>query len=163
MGSEREDTLPPVGRGFGARELGRTTLERPRETIGIDAMIFGSPTLSIPINTASAWLAGMKERRPGLGIWMLPVELPAALRRKDRPGEAGLMVVAVEGGSPADRAGLLVGDVLLGVADEPLGGFEPLSHALAPAGDVMRLRVAHGGVVFEVEVDLRARGPGRAA
>jgi len=133
------------------------------EAVGINAMIFGSLALSIPVNAASAWLAGMKERRPRLGIRMLPVELPATLRREDRSGKSGLMVVAVEDGSPADRAGLLVGDVLLGVAGETLDGFEPLLDAFAHAGDAMRLRVARGGVVFEVEVDLRARGPGRAA
>jgi S1-C subfamily serine protease len=73
------------------------------------------------------------------------------------------MVVAVEGGSSTDRAGLLVGDVLLSVVDEPLDSFEPLSDALEHAGDVIRLRVARGGTVSEIDVDLRIQGPERAA
>src|SRR5918912_2638882 len=78
------------------------------EVVGINAMIFGNLALSIPSNATNAWLAGAKERRPRLGIGILPVELPASLSREDRVGEAGLMVVALERGGPADRTGLLV-------------------------------------------------------
>jgi serine protease Do len=133
------------------------------EVVGINAMIFGNLALSIPSNATNAWLAGAKERRPRLGVGLLPVELPAALRRGDRIEEAGLMVLAVERDGPADRADLLVGDVLLGVADEPVGGVESLLDTLARAGDTVRLRVARSGVVSEIDVNLGAKGPGRAA
>ena len=133
------------------------------EVVGINTMIFGSLALSIPSNTASAWLAGAKERRPRLGVGILPVELPAYLSRKDRVGEAGLMVVAVERGGPADRAGLLIGDLLLGVADEPADDVESLLDILASARDTVRLRVVRGGAISEIDVDLGAEGPGRAA
>jgi serine protease Do len=55
------------------------------EVIAINAMIFGLMALSIQSNTAEAWVAG--ERRPRLGIGVLPIELPAFLRREpDLPG-----------------------------------------------------------------------------
>ena len=73
------------------------------------------------------------------------------------------MVVAVEGGGPADRAGLLVGDVLLSAAGEPTDDAESLLDILARAGDVVRLRVMRGGTVSEIDVDVGDRGPGRAA
>jgi len=133
------------------------------EVVGVNAMIFGSLALSIPSNAASTWLAGARERRPRLGVGILPVELPTALHRKGRTGELGLMIVAIEGGSPAGQVGLLVGDVLLGVAGEPVDDTESLLGALARAGDSVRLRVIRAGVVSEIEVDLRAKGPGRAA
>jgi len=73
------------------------------------------------------------------------------------------MIVAIEGSSPADRADLLVGDVLLSAAGEPVDDTESLLGVLARAGDVVRLRVMRGGAVSEIDVDLRAKGPGRAA
>jgi serine protease Do len=131
------------------------------EVVGINAMIFGNLALSIPSSAASAWVAGAGWRRPRLGVAVLPAELPDSLRGAD--DEVGLIVAAVEGGSPAERAGLLVGDVLLGVADEPLEGSESLLDALARAGDYVRLRVMRGGKISFVDVNLGASGPGRAA
>ena len=128
------------------------------EVVGINAMIFGNLALSIPSSTASAWVAEDRERGPRLGVALLPVELPASLRRTDLTGEACLIIVAVEGSSPAERAGLRVGDVLVGVADEPLEGFETLLDALARAGDSVRLRVMRGGKISSVDVNLGASG-----
>ncbi len=131
------------------------------EVVGINAMIFGNLALSIPSTAASAWIAGAGGRRPRLGVAVLPADLPASLRGADV--ETGLVIAAVEGGSPAERAGLLVGDVLLGVAEEPLEGAESLLDALARAGDSVRLRVMRGGKILSVDVNLGASGPERAA
>ena len=129
------------------------------EVVGINAMIFGRLALSIPSNAASTWLAGAIERRPRLGVQILPVELPTFLRRMN-PGtpEAGLIVAAIEGGSPAERAGLLVGDVLLGVDDEAPHDVESLLGAIAHAGDAVRLGVMRGGKISFVDVNLGASG-----
>jgi serine protease Do len=139
---------------------GGPLLDARGEVVGINAMIFGSLALSIPSNAAIAWLA--KERRPRLGVRILPVELPAFLHRTN-PGtpEAGLMITAVEEGSPADRAGLLVGDVLLG-AETP-HDVESLLDAVARAGGTVSLHVMRGGKISFVEVSLEASGPERAA
>ncbi len=126
------------------------------EVVGINAMIFGGLALAIPSNAASAWASGAHGRRPRLGVALVPAELPASVRRRD--GETGFVIAAVQRGSPADRAGLLVGDVLLGVADEPLDGFESLPDALARAGSPVRLRVMRGGKISSVDVNLGASG-----
>jgi serine protease Do len=132
------------------------------EVVGINAMIFGRLALSVPSNAASGWLAGARERRPRLGVQILPVELPSFLRRTNAgTPEAGLMIAAIEGGGPAERAGLLVGDVVLGVGDETTHDVESLLDAMARAGDVVRLRVMRGAKISFVNVNLGA--PGRAA
>jgi serine protease Do len=132
------------------------------EVIGINVMIFGRLALSIPSSVASAWLAGEKDRRPRLGMRVLPVELPPSLRHANPVApEAGLMIAAVEGDGPAERAGLLVGDVLLGVGDETPDDGEALLDTIARAGDAVRLRVLRGGRISFVDVNPGA--PGRVA
>lgn len=125
------------------------------EVVGINAMIFGRLALSIPSNAANAWLAG--GRRPRLGVGILPVEIPASLRGADAMmPEAALMVAAVEAGGPAERAGLLVGDVLLGADEKMVADSQSLLDAIA--GDSVRLRVMRGGKISFVDVDLRTSG-----
>jgi serine protease Do len=129
------------------------------EVVGINAMIYGGLALSIPSNAASAWLADARECRPRLGLGVRVV--PVGLRLGDQTGEVGLMIVDVEVGGPADRDGLLVGDVLIDVSGEPVRDPESLLDALARAENPVPLRVIRGGEVHEVEVG--ARDPGHAA
>jgi serine protease Do len=124
------------------------------EVIAINAMIFGQMALSVPSNAAESWVAG--ERRPRLGIGVLPVEVPVSLRLEAGPG--GLVIAGVETGGAADRAGLLVGDVLLAVAGEPLGEPGTLLEAVARAGDAVSLRVMRGGKIMVMEVRLKESG-----
>jgi serine protease Do len=124
------------------------------EVVAINAMVFGRMALSIPGNAAGAWAAA--ERRPRLGIGVLPVEVPASLHRE--AGTSGLVIAAVEAGGVADRAGLLVGDVLLAIADEPLDGAGTLLEALARAGDAVELRIMRGGRIVVMNVSLAESG-----
>jgi serine protease Do len=124
------------------------------EVVAINAMIFGRMALSIPSNAAEAWVAG--ERRPRLGIGVLPVEVPVSQQRE--AGTAGLVIAGVETGGVADRAGLMVGDVLLAIAGKPLGEAGTLLETLARAGDVISLRVMRGGKITIMEVRLEESG-----
>jgi serine protease Do len=124
------------------------------EVVAINAMVFGRMALSIPGNAAGAWAAA--ERRPKLGVGVLPVGLPASLQKE--AGKDGLVIAAVEGGGAADRAGLLVGDVLLSIAEEALDQTDTLLDALARAGDAISLRVMRGGRIITMEVPLGESG-----
>jgi serine protease Do len=153
------------GRGSSARYVrsdvalapgnsGGPLLNARGEVVAINTMIFGLMALSIPSNEAQAWVAG--ERRPRLGIGVLPVELPAFLRRE--AGTAGLVIAGVETGGAADMAGLLVGDVLLAIAGKPLGEAGTLLETMAHAGDVVSLRLMRGGKIMVMEVRLEESG-----
>src|SRR5215218_10054322 len=124
------------------------------KVVAINAMIFGNMAVSIPSNAASAWVAA--ERRQRLGVGVLPVEVPVSMR--EEAGASGLVIAAVETGSAADRAGLLVGDVLLAIAGEPLGEPGTLLEALARAADAFSLRVMRGGRIMAMEVSLKEAG-----
>jgi serine protease Do len=124
------------------------------EVVAINAMIFGRMALSIPSNAAGAWIAA--ERRPRLGIGVMPVELPVSMHQE--AGPAGLVVAEIKAGGAADRAGLVVGDVLLDVAGEPLDLAETLLEALARAGDAVSIRVSRGGRIVTMQVHLAEAG-----
>jgi serine protease Do len=124
------------------------------EVVAINAMIFGLMALSIPSNAANAWVAG--ERRPRLGIGVLPVEVPVSLQRE--AGTTGLVIAGVETGGIADRAGLMVGDVLLAIAGNPLEEAGILVETLTHAGNVISLRVMRGGKIMVMEVRLEESG-----
>jgi len=136
------------------------------EVIGVNAMISRGLSLAIPINTAGAWASGgMRTRRSRsrsrLGVRVQEAVLPASSR--DPAGqEVGLVIAGVTSGGPASRAGLLVGDVLLGVAGKPVEDAASLRDALARATDPVRLRVMRGGEVREVEADFGDSGHARA-
>ena len=123
------------------------------EVVGINAMIFGRTALSIPSNAARTWAgepAAEGDGRPRLGVEVVPVEFPASGRPKE--GDAwGLAISSVEEGGPADAAGLLVGDVMLGLAGtgpQDVGSFQDALER----GDAVSLRVMRAGETLVVEV-----------
>jgi len=126
------------------------------EVVGINAMISYGSAISIPSDAVESWLsrgAGRDAgRRPRLGVRLVAAG----------SGE-GLVISAVSPGSPADDAGLIVGDVLLAADGRPLRDVRDLHAALSRTGGSVRLDLLRGGAASVLEVDLGARGPGRAA
>ena len=132
---------------------GGPLLNASGEVVGINAMVSGGFAFSIPSNVAKDWVSAAGTVRPRLGIGVVPAGIG---------GAAGLVVAFVEGGGSAERAGVIVGDVLLGTeGDTTTFGASDLSHALARSGESVRLRILRGGEALVVGVNLRA--PGRAA
>jgi S1-C subfamily serine protease len=69
--------------------------------------------------------SGGVSKRGFLGIGTQLVPLPDALRERLAPiggrvPRSGLMIVAVQPGTSADRAGILLGDLLIGLGNEPI-------------------------------------------
>ncbi len=99
--------------------------------------------------------SGQSQRRAYLGVGTQVVEIQATLRQRlQDTGETGLMVLSVEPGAAAERGGLLVGDILLALADRRLTDGEALLMALGPAavGRPARVRALRGGAVVELTV-----------
>ncbi|HLH72055.1 MAG TPA: S1C family serine protease [Chloroflexota bacterium] len=108
--------------------------------------------LAIPTATLSSIVQTLltqgRIRRAYLGVSSQPVELPAALKQKlGASQDTGLIVVGVEAGSPAERAGLVIGDVLINLAGHALTNGEDLQAALTPnlIGQSVSLIIARAG------------------
>ena len=68
--------------------------------------------------------------------------------------EYGLLILSVEVGSPADKTGLALGDVLLGFGETSVGGFHDLTRLLTQeaVGKAVKLRVLRGGKLEELSI-----------
>lgn len=98
--------------------------------------------------------------RPYLGLAMQPVAVPEPLRGKLKSeSTGGLIVVHVEPSGPADRAGILLGDVLVELRAKSLESLEGVQQVLssAKAGDKIAMTVLRGGSPTELEVTLQDR------
>lgn len=108
------------------------------EVIGVNTAIIRSAQgicFAIGINTAK-FIAGRlikdgKIRRGFLGISGQNVELPRrVVRFHDLQAESGILVVAVEPGSPSQRASLVEGDVIIGYGDQIVRDIDDLHRLL---------------------------------
>ncbi len=97
-------------------------------------------------------------RRGYLGVTPQPVRLPEELAQ-ELGQENGLMLTVVESGSPADRAGLMLGDVIVQIDDARLRHLDDLFGALADGADrQVTIRAIRGGQVRDFAATIGERG-----
>lgn len=140
--------------GVAPGNSGGPMLNAEGAVVGITAMIFGGDmSVAIPSHVASEWVAGIPSRRLYLGVSLQQVALTS---RPEKESDLALMVTAVEPETAAERAGLLVGDVLVAAGESTLHAPHSLLEAMAHSADKgpMRLRLLRGGTTREVEVEL---------
>ena len=103
-------------------------------------------------------------RRPFVGVAAQPVALSASIvKHHELADDTALLIVSVADGSPADSAGVLVGDVLLEANGKSLSRPTDLLDALSnvPGGESLRLKVLRGGAAKSVSVTPTDRGAGQ--
>ncbi|MBB3227715.1 Do/DeqQ family serine protease [Luteibacter sp. Sphag1AF] len=137
------------------------------ELVGINSMIF-SPSggnvgigFAIPVDLASQvmkqLLAYGKVRRGTLGVEVQDVtdRVAQALRLKDA---SGAVVTRINEGSPAQSAGLQIGDVLTAVDGKPVRSAQDVRNAesLLPLGASVRLTVQREGTTRNIQATIEA-------
>jgi len=100
--------------------------------------------------------------RAYLGVAMQPARLTNALAERLRLDDPrGVLVVMVESDSPADRAGLLVGDLILIVDGRPVAEPQDVAELLSgeQVGTALELSVVRGGERRSLTVTVGERAP----
>jgi S1-C subfamily serine protease len=139
------------------------------EVIGVNsAMIMPAQGIcfAIAVNTAKLVAAQLirqgRVRRSAIGLAGQSVPLPRKVARFHRlPVESGVRVEAVEPGSPAERAGILPGDVIVAFGGMPLRGIDDLQARLTEreVGVSSPLTVVRGVEVVTLDVVPRESRP----
>ena len=99
-------------------------------------------------------------KQPYVGLIMQAVEIPEPLRKSAGVNrEAGLLVMHVESGGPADSAGVFLGDVLLDIDGHGLTDLDDISEPLAKkgAGQEVQTTLIRGGQQLQVKIRVGER------
>jgi S1-C subfamily serine protease len=133
------------------------------EVLGLNtsALLRGA-TVAIPTPTlrrvVETLLAHGHVRRGYLGVGAQPVRLPDSLAQQ-LDQETGLLLVSVEPDSPADQAGLLMGDTIVAFGGETVRDMDDLLALLSgdSVGSSFPVRIVRGGQLQEIAVTIGER------
>jgi S1-C subfamily serine protease len=125
--------------------------------VGINTAVAGIGLgLAVPVNATtrriiSALMQHGRVRRAYLGLVSVPAPMPAGLQ--ERFGRtSGLRVAEVVAGGPADRAGLLPGDLLVSAAGQPVQKAQDLQRLMFgdAIGRPLAITVMRNGALVDV-------------
>jgi serine protease Do len=114
--------------------------------IGINTMIVHGLGAAVPGNAVTAFL---HRGAAGYSLGVTVQQAPLGNRR------IGLLVIKVEPNSPAAKAPLWVGDLLIGAGGKPFRSTDDLYQALDDAGGLVRLEFLRGDRTATREVAIR--------
>jgi S1-C subfamily serine protease len=98
-----------------------------------------------------------------LGVGLQPVRLPDGLREKLRWNEkTAAIVMDVHPGGPADKAGIVIGDILISLAGHAVTRLEDIQSHLAgdAIGKTLPLKFVRGGAIQEASIVVAERPHG---
>ena len=135
------------------------------ELLGLNTSALGRDGgITLPVAAIEPIVADLKAhgrlRRGYLGVASQSVDIPVGLVETVGSGQSrGLLIVHVEPDGPAAGAGMLLGDVLLTVAEQPVTDTGTLQEQLGPetVGTALDVRVLRGGAIMDLNVTVGTR------
>jgi serine protease DegQ len=126
------------------------------------AIAIPSPTVD---RIAETLLRKGRIPRGYLGVALQPVRLPGHLRQSLQHNEkTAVIVLEVEEDGPAHKAGIVIGDILISLAGQPISRPENVHAQLAGEniGKPLSARIVRGGAVKNVTITVGDRATGAA-
>jgi S1-C subfamily serine protease len=133
--------------------------------LGMNVAHFSGRGIAIPVASLASVAETLSRegrvKRGFLGVVIEPIELPQELAASEDVGQSsGLLVLAVEAGSPARKAGVAIGDLILRLGDSKATDELGLRRALSgdAVGRKSKLQVLRGEKLTVLEVEPREAG-----
>ncbi|MBF6590872.1 MAG: PDZ domain-containing protein, partial [Ktedonobacterales bacterium] len=119
---------------------------------------------ALPVATlrrvATTLLTHGRVKRGYLGIGTQPVPLPEALAQKAGVSQpSALVIISVEPGSPAEQGGLMLGDLVVAIAGQPVTDAEALLSQLSgeKIGQTLPVKILRGGEARDLTITVAER------
>ena len=162
-GSEIEhliQTNAPLYPGFSGGPL----VDADGRAVGMNSWVFGrgdgrAIAMDVAERVVESLRADGRIKRPYLGIGTQQVPLPDAVKARVNQ-DSGLLIVAIEPQSPADRAGLMQGDTMVALNGTVTNNLEDLYAGLRKikVGATQTVKVVRAGEVKEIAVTVGEAG-----
>jgi S1-C subfamily serine protease len=125
--------------------------------------------IAVPASTVNTVVDTLLQKgripRGYLGVGLQPVRLPEALRQSlHREQKTAAIILEVESESPAHKAGLVIGDIIVALSGQPVARLEDVHSQLqgAAIGKSLALGFVRGGTFQETHVVVGERTHGAA-
>src|SRR5512140_2134585 len=120
--------------------------------------------LAVPTSTVNRVVDWLLERgsvpRGYIGVGLQPVPVPESFQKNlSLKNSGGLMVLSVEQDGPADKSGILIGDILLDIEGKTIEDVEDLQSFLMRdrVGKAVRVKIIRGGTLKDLSVTVGER------
>lgn len=132
--------------------------------VGINTIAPRHVTLTIPTVTVNRIIDQLLQtgsiKRGYLGLGMQPVQLPESLTRSlNLSTNGGVLIVSIEPNAPADKAGVLIGDILVALNGNSINDVSDVHDLLDPekVGQPLTAQIIRGGNLMEVTIIVGSR------
>ena len=135
------------------------------EIVGINTSgLSRSMGLTIPAATVNRvvdqLLSTGRIARGYLGLGLQPVRLPDTLKQTvGTTSDTGVIIISIEGGGPAEQAGLFIGDIIVSLDGTPVTDTDAVQKLLGPEriGSALKAKIARGGQPVDVTITVGER------
>jgi S1-C subfamily serine protease len=130
------------------------------QLVGLNsAQITGNQAAAIPLSVLQSVILALshngKIKRAFLGVMTQPIQLPKNLQDKlGREQDTALIILRAEPNSPAEQAGLQLGDIVVSLSGKPISDIDDLQNVLGqnPVGKATSLSILRGGNLTELSI-----------